>query len=211
MNHSYDSVMKRHVATQKLNPNPSNLDIVNYLASLGEGKLDRKIEAILNSMAAMRRSCMTHFCCEYCRRVYPQKKLSEKCSPSEAVEPNQAGGDSKPESSSAHSKKFYYRSDFHGAGKALRSVGKIVRTSWNPSRKYMFRFECARDTPKEQASDVVSFLYNRANIDCSVIVMDETAPDYILKYQTKGEKPSDMCKHAVRAAAKLGDGASINK
>ena len=32
VNHSYDSVLKRHVVTQKLNPNPSNLDILNYLA-----------------------------------------------------------------------------------------------------------------------------------------------------------------------------------
>jgi hypothetical protein len=45
----------------------------------------------------------------------------------------------------------------------------------------------------------------------SGIVMDEAAPDYSLKYQTKGKKPSDMCKHAVQAAAKLGDGTSINK
>jgi hypothetical protein len=205
--------LKRHVATLKLNPTPSNLDILNYLANLGEGKSDHKTEAFLDIMAAMRRSCMTHSCGDYCRRAYPQKKkkLSGNCSRSEAGETPKAGDDSKPGSSSAHSKKFYCRSGFHGAGKALRSVGKIVRTSWNPSQKDMFRFECARNTPKEQASDVVSFLYNRANMDCSVIIMDEAAPDYILKYQTKGEKPSDMCKHAAQAAAKLGDGASINK
>jgi hypothetical protein len=213
VNHSYDFVLERHVVTQKLNPNPSNLDILNYLANLGEGKSDHKTEAFLDIMAAMRRSCMTHSCGDYCQRAYPQKKkkkLSGKCSPSEAGETPKVGDDSKPGSSSAHSKKFYCRFGFHGAGKALRSVGKILRTSWNPSQKDMFRFECARNTPKEQASDVV-FLYNRANMDCSVIIMDEAAPDYILKYKIKGEKPSDMCKYAAQAAAKLGDGASINK
>ena len=71
VNHSYDSILKRNVATQKLNPNPSNLDILNYLANLGEGKSDHKTEAFLDIMAAMRRSCMTHSCGDYCRRAYP--------------------------------------------------------------------------------------------------------------------------------------------
>ena len=211
VNRQYDSSMKGYVEKRTYQANPSNEEVMAVVAGLALADLGPGRRAAMVDLSdTCRRHCMFHKCAPKCKGTYKAKKKRRSQKPVAAAgdaAPPAKEGDVPPKSSN----QTYCRYGFNGVGKCLRPRGKIVRQTWHPEQGDCYRFECARNNPRENASDLASFLFSRSNMDMTLLVMDEAGPDYILKYQVKGESASDMCKHAADAAKKIGKSMTLKQ